>query len=84
MYVCFEIFLQGEVHETDDVGVFVNDNETKAALEDASHGRYKILVWSCAVGLDGKSFLEPFWIKWFTGKSEPGKSLPCQVGPRGR
>jgi hypothetical protein len=71
------------VHESDDVGVFVNDNETKAALEDAGQGRYKILVWSCAVGLNGKSFLEPFWVKRFAGEGEPGKSLQCQAGPRG-
>jgi hypothetical protein len=44
MDVCCEILLQGEVHEADDVGVFVNDDETKAALEDASQGRYKVLV----------------------------------------
>jgi hypothetical protein len=78
-----EVFLQGEVYKTDDVGVLVNDDETKAAFQDAGHGRYKVLVWPCAVGLDGKSFLEPFRIKGFTRKGEPGKSLQCQTGPGG-
>jgi hypothetical protein len=77
----FQIFLQGEVYKTDNAGVLVNYDETKTTLKDAGHGRYKVLVWSCAIGLDGKSFLEPFWIKRFTGKGEPGKSLQCQAGP---
>ena len=77
----FDIFLQGEVHKTDDVGAFIYNDETKAALEDAGYGRYEVWVWICALGLDRKSFLEPFWIERSTGKSEPGEGLQRQVSP---
>lgn len=77
----FEIFLQGEVHKADDVGVFINDDETKTALEDTGHGRHKVFIWTCAFGLYGKSFPELFCLKGLTGKGQPGESFQCQMGP---
>ena len=61
--VRFDIFLQGEVHKTDDVGAFIDNDETKTALEDAGYGRYKVWVWICTLGLNGANqvSIQPFF-----------------------